>query len=256
MKKMNRFEGLRKQQLRGFLILIILLLSTHPVFGQEVLSIGDFSSAEAAVGLPEEWEPLIFDDIDRHTVYKLVEKDGSTVVKAESENSASGLIKKIDTDPGLYPVLQWRWRVDSVYEKADVTTKAGDDYPARIYVAFAFDPEKAGFLEKAKFKTYKLIYGEYPPARAINYIWASRAGEGTMVANAYTDRVKMIVVESGTENLGKWVSEERNIRRDFLEAFGEEPPKLSGIAIMTDSDNTNEAATAYYGDIRLRMKSP
>jgi len=34
-----------------------------------------------------------------------------------------------------------------------------------------------------------------------------------------------------------------------MQAFGTEPLKISGVAIMTDTDNTGESATAYYGDI-------
>ena len=59
----------------------------------------------------------------------------------------------------------------------------------------------------------------------------------------------MIVVESGEAKLNQWVNEERNIYEDYKKAFGEEPPMISGFAIMTDTDNTGESATAYYGDI-------
>jgi hypothetical protein len=61
----------------------------------------------------------------------------------------------------------------------------------------------------------------------------------------------MIVVKSGKMALNTWITEERNIFDDYIRAFGEKPPMISGIAIMTDSDNTKEAATAFYGDIQL-----
>jgi hypothetical protein len=70
-----------------------------------------------------------------------------------------------------------------------------------------------------------------------------------MVPNPYTDRIMMIVVESGADKRNQWVSEERNVSEDYKRAFGEEPPMISGVAIMTDTDNTRESATAYYGDI-------
>jgi hypothetical protein len=73
-----------------------------------------------------------------------------------------------------------------------------------------------------------------------------------MIPNPYTNRVIMIVVESGETKLNQWVSEERNIFEDYKKAFGQEPPMISGIAIMTDTDNTGESATAYYGDILFR----
>ena len=98
-------------------------------------------------------------------------------------------------------------------------------------IAFEYDPSKVGLFERAKFGTIKLLYGQYPPLRAINYIWESKAPKGTMVSNPYTDRVMMIVVESGGDHLNQWVAEERNIYEDYKRAFGEEPPMISGIAI-------------------------
>jgi hypothetical protein len=73
-----------------------------------------------------------------------------------------------------------------------------------------------------------------------------------MVPNPFTDRVMMIVVESGEPRLNQWVNEERNIFEDYKKAFGQEPPMISGIAIMTDTDNTAESAIAYYGDILFK----
>jgi hypothetical protein len=90
---------------------------------------------------------------------------------------------------------------------------------------------------------------------AILYIWESHAPVGTMVPNPYSDRVMMFVVESGADKLNQWVSEEHNVLEDYKRAFGEEPPMISGVAIMTDTDNTGESATAYYGDIVFKRTS-
>jgi hypothetical protein len=65
----------------------------------------------------------------------------------------------------------------------------------------------------------------------------------------------MIVVESGETRLNQWVIEERNVYEDYKRAFGEEPPMISGVAIMTDTDNTGESAIAYYGDIFFKPPS-
>jgi hypothetical protein len=62
----------------------------------------------------------------------------------------------------------------------------------------------------------------------------------------------MIIVESGAADLNRWVTEERNVYEDYKAAFGEEPPSISGVAIMTDTDNTGESATAFYGDILFK----
>ena len=61
-----------------------------------------------------------------------------------------------------------------------------------------------------------------------------------------------MAVDSGSENLGEWQHFERNIYEDYVEIYGEEPPKIGGIAIMTDSDDTGGSARAWFGDILFR----
>ena len=235
-------------------MLLALPWAIHAQSGS-VLEVGKFSTAAIVDGLPDGWKPLTFKKIERHTVYKVV-KDGDVVaVKAVSEASASGLTREININLKEYPIVQWRWKVANVLKKGDVTKKEGDDYPARIYITFEYDTGKVGFFDKAKYEAARLLYGQYPPLGAINYIWESKAPKGTVALNPFTEQVKMIVVESGAERLNQWVNEERNIYEDYKKAFREEPPMISGVAIMTDTDNTGESATAYYGDIVFR-KTP
>lgn len=93
-----------------------------------------------------------------------------------------------------------------------------------------------------------MLFGDIPIG-ALNYIWDGKSPVGTVVDNAFTDFAKMIVVESGPQRIGTWVEEERNVYEDYRLAFGEEPPAISGVAIMSDTDNTKERSVAYYGDI-------
>jgi len=210
---------------------------------------GLFSLSGINETLPADWKPQTFSRIKRHTDYFLVKEDGTVVVKAESDQSASGLARAISISPIEYPVIQWRWKVNNVLKKGDVTSKDGDDYPARVYIAFAYDPEKAGYLERLKHEAVRLVQGKDVPYRAISYIWGSNAPAGTMIANPYTDSVMMFVVEAGKDKLQQWVTEKRNVREDYIKAFGEEPTMISGLAIMTDTDNTGESVIAWYGDI-------
>jgi hypothetical protein len=236
-------------------ILIFHLLVSSPVIDAQsgtVIEVGKFSVATVGDPLPPDWKPLTFKKIERHTTYTLARDDNAVVVKAVSEASASGLTREIKINPKEYPIIQWRWKVGNILKKGDVHKKEGDDYPARIYITLEYDPSKLSFFEKAKYQTIKLLYGQYPPLAAINYIWESKAPVGTMVPNPYTDRVIMFVVESGTSKLNQWVNEERNLYEDYKKAFGQEPPMISGVAIMTDTDNTGESATAYYGDIAFK----
>ncbi len=213
------------------------------------LHVGAFSHAQAGGPYPDSWKPLTFHKIDKHTEYSLVEDDGTVVVKAVSRGASSGLTREVTIDPKLYPIVEWRWKIENVLQTGDVATKEGDDYPARLYITFAYDESKIDLLDQMQYELARALHGKYPPTGAITYIWESRSPVGTMAPNPYTDRVKMIVIESGPDKAGQWVTESRNVYEDYQKAFGNDPPPVSGVAVMTDTDNTQESAVAYYGDI-------
>jgi hypothetical protein len=219
--------------------------------GETVVKVGQFSEAPIGDNPPTGWKPLTFPKIPKHTQYTVVREDDTPVIRARSEAAASGLIHKVKLDLKEYPIIQWRWKVLNVIKSSDVHRKEGDDYAARIYITFEYDPDKVSFSKRSKYKLGRLLLGDIPIA-AINYIWESKTPRGTIVDNAYTDFAKMIVIESGQEKVGKWVTEERHVYEDYKKAFGEEPPLVNGVAIMTDTDNTGEVATSYYGDILFK----
>jgi len=157
--------------------------------------------------------------------------DNIPCLKAEADNSASGLFYKLEYDPAAEPILSWSWVADNLVSRGDARTKAGDDYPARIYVVFP-----------------SLLFWR---TRALNYVWANRLPEGQAIPNSFTANAMMVAVESGPAHLGQWRSYRRNIRDDFRRYFGFEPPDVEAIAIMTDTDNTGEKASACYGAIRV-----
>lgn len=228
--------------------LLFLLLSLNIQAQQEIPA---FSGIES---LDQGWEPLEFPDIESHTRYELVTEDGRQVVKAETSNSASGLITMIRVEPAERPILRWRWKVSGVYDKGDARQKRGDDYPARIYVAFEFEPDKVGFWERTKRKAVEVLFDAQLPGNSLNYIWANKLEAGSIVPNPFTDKTQMVAVNSGDGQAGEWVTVERNILEDYREAFGEEPPAIVGIGIMSDSDNTGASAEAWYGDIELKAE--
>jgi hypothetical protein len=83
------------------------------------------------------------------------------------------------------------------------------------------------------------------------YVWSNDLPVGTVIVNPRTDRVRKIVVESGAQNIQQWRHYERQIPADFEKAFGEAPGALRGLAIMSDTDNTQGQARSWYGEIRL-----
>jgi hypothetical protein len=213
------------------------------------VEVGVFSAPATAEALPAGWEALTFQRIPRATRYRLVADGDGWVLHAESEAAASALYRPLDLDLHAYPRLTWRWKVANVLVNADARTKQGDDYPARVYVAFRYDPAGATVWERARYGTYRLLYGRYPPRAVLNYVWDNRLPPGTVLANAYTDRARMLVVRSGPAEVGRWLTETRNVLADYRRAFGEEPPPVAGVAVMTDTDDTGERATAWYGEI-------
>ena len=228
------------------------LLVVCAAVGATGVDVGAFSQAQPGAALPSGWQPLVFPRVERHTAYRLVVDEGVTVIRAEADASASGLIRRMEIDVRRHPLLAWRWKIAGVVARADATRKDGDDYAARIYVSFKYDPARVAWFDRAKYALMRLFYGEYLPHAAISYVWDNRLAPGTVLENANTDRVRMIVVRSGDADANRWVVEERNVLEDYRLAFREDPPAVAGVAIMTDTDDTGGRAVAWYGDIVFR----
>ena len=212
--------------------------------------IAPFSSALPGASLPAPWKPTTFPGIGRHTRYSLVRDAEAVVLRADAEASMAGVAHPLKLDARAHPVIEWRWKILNLLTKSDIATKQGDDYPARVYVLFDYDIRKLPFSVRARIRMARL-YGADIPLAALCYVWDGKAAVGTSVWSAYTDRVRVIVAESGGANLGKWVTIRRDVAADFRAAFGEDPPAISGVVLATDTDNTGESATAFYGDIRF-----
>lgn len=90
------------------------------------------------------------------------------------------------------------------------------------------------------------------PTRALNYVWANQHPPGEVHPSPYTDQIMVMPVHSGSAQEGQWVRERRNVRADYREAFGEAPPPVAGVALMTDTDHTADSTQALYGDIVFR----
>lgn len=190
----------------------------------DVIKVGNFSAGDLSG-----WE---LRELEGQTSYTLVKKDGRTVLKAVSKSSASAFYKEIEVDPKKYPILTWSWKIERVLAKGDARKKETDDYAARVYVVFP--------------GTF------FWSTTGLNYIWANKLPKGKALPNAYTENVIMVAVESGPAEAGRWIKEKRNLYQDYKKLFGEDPPKIGAVAVMTDSDNTKTSGTAFYGDIFLR----
>ncbi len=240
--------------LSGLFLLGLFLVagSLAPLAATSVIMIDDFSVDPAGQEVPAGWKSLTFLGKPHHTMYSIVKDGAGMCLKAESHDAASAIYKEIHIDLKKHPVLAWKWKIGGVLKNGDARYQHGDDYAARIYVAFEFQPAKATIYEKVRHRILKALYRVEPPGKAITYIWANRLPKGSFVPNAFSSDMMMVAVESGPGKAGKWVSEERNIYDDYKRFFKDEPPLLSGVVVMTDTDNTRESAVGWYADIMFK----
>ena len=189
-----------------------------------------FSAESVGEAFPTGWRPLTFRSILRKTSYSLVREAGQTVVlKSESSASASGLVREVEVDVKKTPFIRWRWKVARATSRNEnLTTKEGDDCPARVLLGFG------SFLGQ--------------PKTGIIYVWTTNHEKGGTFTSPSSKNIKVVVLQDAA-SIGSWTYETRNVYQDYRTLFHTEPPPLTSIAVMSDTDNTQGSATAYFGDI-------
>lgn len=203
--------------------LILMAVALAAVAQPEEIAVGAFSA-----GSLEGWEA---EEFEGETDYRIVEEDGKTVLQAISRASASGLVKRERIDVRDYPVLNWSWKIGDRLPPRDETTKAGDDYPVRVYL-----------IVSGGWRFWK--------NQAINYVWARNMEKGSTWPNAFAgDNVMMVALRDGSDAAGTWYEERRNVLEDLQRFVDSDIRYIDGVAIMTDTDNTEASVTSFYGDI-------
>ena len=240
--------------------LFIILLTANKSFAQEPIqlhadSINQFVLDPADFDPDDEKAPLLRHEPfgrKKEAVYERDQKEnGAPVIKASSNEAISSVTSPIRADPFEFSHLEWEWKIEQVIESARLGEKDGDDFAARIYVTFAYPVGELPFGQRIKYRFFKAFTSFDIPLRSLNYVWATEAEIGTIEENPFTGWVKYIVVNSGNEKANEWVSLKRNILDDYRQAFDEEPREITGITIMTDSDNTSSTTLAWFGEIIL-----
>lgn len=197
------------------------------------------------------WTPVAIVIGKRPTRYDLVDDAGVTVLHAVADNAASALALPLHFDVRSAPIVSWRWKIAGLIPDADSTVASREDAPARIVFEFDGDKRKLTLVERAIYGVSQHVAGRELPYATLMYIWANHAPVGAVIANPRTRRVQMIVASSGAAGVGAWQSLTRDVRADFRRAFGEEPGALRAVGVLTDTDNTDGHAEAWYGDIRF-----
>ncbi len=217
-----------------------------------VVPVARFSALGAGETLPDDWLGWGLRSGKRPTHYRLVANGAGAALEAFADRAASGLYRRLRVDLRRQPMLEWSWRTERLIPQADVSNGAREDSAARLVLSFHGDPRRLDFEDRAKLRLAKVFAGEPLPYAMLIYVWSNHLPVESTLPSPQIDRIRMVVVESGPERLGRWLTYRRNVLEDYRRAFGEEPGDLVAVGMLTDTDNTQQRARSWYGDITLR----
>jgi hypothetical protein len=234
---------------RGWATVLVLLSAARGVCA-EPLWIGRFDAAAATIPAP--WEVRSVDERIPATQYQLRLWDGVAAVEALADRSMAMLARPVSVDLPQTPVLCWQWRIDAPIAAADMRRKSGDDYAARVYVGFRLPAASMSAMTRFKLAMARRLFDAGAPDAALNYVWDNRQPVGTELPSAYTDRVQMLVLQSGDQHSGRWLQERRDLLQDFKRRFGTTAqPTVEFVALGSDADNTSSRAHAGFADLHF-----
>ncbi len=192
------------------------------------------------------------------TVIEAGQVDGQPAVKVVTASSYGTLVHDLKDAPPTR--LHWRWRLDQLLSEGkaspDLTTKAGDDAALKVCALFDHPLERVPFVERTVLRIARSVSGEALPAATVCYVWDSAHPAGRQGANPYTRRVRYISLRGSEAPTGQWLSEQRDLARDFATLFADElpassaVPPLRSVLIGADSDNTASRSSGWVADLR------
>ena len=194
-----------------------------------LMKIENFSKFIQKNGIPSGWE--VKEDNGKIECSILKDGNENSFLHIISKKSSGGIHKELDIDIKQYPYFTWKWKVTKLPLKGDVRKRNTDDQAGNIYIVFS-----GGFPELVR-------------SKIVSYLWESNSPKGLMVTSPKRGNTKNIVLESGSEKLGEWIAEKRNVYEDYKKLFREEPLKTVKISIWIDSDDTESEAEAFYDDL-------
>ena len=169
------------------------------------------------------------------TTWTLGSNENGNFIKAEAEGKGSGLGKEVLIDLLKTPFINITWKVEKDLSGIVENSKKGHDYAARLFVV-----KKTGSTALSN--------------RAINYVFSSNNEVGKSWPSPYTKKSIDYVLSSTKNNLDTWVTVKANVKDDFMKLHGIEVSDISGVAIMTDTDNSKLKAISYYQNIYFSSK--
>ncbi len=197
------------------------------------------------VGLPGQSKPF--------TRFGIVPLDGQRVLRVEADRSYGNLVHPLPGDAtGRW--LSWRWRIKVPDERADLRVGSGDDTPAKVCVLFDMPLNAVPFLERQVLRLARARSNEPLPTATVCYVWDNHLPAGTVLDNAFTRRIRQVVLGGPAAPLDAWSDERHDVRADFLRLFNDEAravPPIVGVAVGADADNTQDRSLAYVAEVRL-----
>lgn len=199
--------------------------------------------------IPDTWynqkgerRPALYNEKDKRGYKYRVEAEGEEkFLRYEGVDAKHLNFPLVNKGLNIYetPILSWRWRVFELPDGGNEDKDDRNDVAASIYVVF--DMGRVALLKKVP--------------KSIRYTWSSTLKKGTELSKFYGNQ-KIVVVESGPEQTGKWMYFERNIVEDYKRLFGDKPPKNPlAILILSDGNSTKSFVKADYDEIILKRKS-
>jgi Protein of unknown function (DUF3047) len=193
------------------------------------------------------------------TRFDIMPIDGQKVLRVQTDGSYGNLVYAL---PGITLAegvkLRWRWRLDQPLVNADLRQRRGDDTPLKVCLLFDLPAASLSLVDRSLLAMARSVSGEKLPSATLCYVWDHLLPAGTLLNNAYTSRVRMLVLSSGDKTLNQWATHERDVAADFKLAFGrnngrdgESLPKLEGVLVGADSDNAGGQSLGYVGDVSL-----
>ena len=213
--------------------LAVALLIVAPARAADTFPIEDWSKQpEGKTGIPDGWKGQNWGSPKYD--FRVETVDGRKVLHLRSDGDSSAIVKEVKVNVGTWPILEWTWRVVKLPAGGDARKSATDDEAAQIYVVFPRFPSAVR-------------------SRVIAYIWDTTAPIGSVFKSEKTGTVTYVVVRSGAADLGKWLTERRNVLEDYKKIYGENPSEEVGvISVLIDSNDTRSSAEAFVGDILFR----
>jgi hypothetical protein len=210
----------------------------------------------APLGEPPAWkEVLLPRQAIPRTQFSVVPMDGAQVLRVESNASYGTLVHAVAAGDAMSGHLAWRWRLDKAIQGTDLWRKRGDDAAVKVCAMFDMPMDAVPFVERQTLRVARALSGmEELPTATICYVWDPNQKADAVIPNAFSRRMRWIVLRGRGTALGQWETERRDLHADFLRAFGDEAkvvPALLNVVVGADADSTDGSGLAYIGEVEL-----